>query len=191
MRRDVISRVLPPPLGRRYVHKASVNTDLMQRGVMTTEGDMAILPTASRAAWGHWSRVGERVPQPKVGAMLSRLSLLVVCAVSCTTAPNSDGSASIVGQVLDAAGGPWAGATVEVVCSASADTTRASTDTAGDFGFSLDFPNSIRGDQTTTTSCRFAVPNLTAPRAAVTQSITLYRSLQPTQRVALREGSIS
>lgn len=128
-------------------------------------------------------------PHRKLEPTFRMLLFLVVLGVGCTTEPTSDGSASINGQALRATGAPWAGTTVEILCSAGSDTTRTSTDSAGAFGTSLDFANTIRGDQTSMTSCRFAAPGLATPQAAVTQTITLYPSLQPMQRVTLREGS--
>jgi hypothetical protein len=120
---------------------------------------------------------------------LRRVSFLIVLGVACTTEPTVDGSATIHGEVLHATGAPWPGATVEIACSAGADTTRVSADSSGTFNLSLDFSNAIRGSQSATTSCRFAAPSLAAPEAAVTQTVTLYRSLAPTESVTLREGS--
>lgn len=120
---------------------------------------------------------------------MRKLLVLIVGAIGCATEPTSNGSASIVGRVLHATGDPWVATTVEVVCSAGTDTARVTTDSTGSFGVSLVFVGAVRDDQTAPTSCRFAAPSLAAPQAAVTQSILLYRSLQPSQRVTLHEGS--
>lgn len=117
------------------------------------------------------------------------LLMLAVAVTACSTEPTSNGSASVVGQVLRATGSPWAATTVEVVCSAGTDTTRTMTDSSGSFGVSLVFAGVLSDDRAASTSCRFAAPALETPQAAVTESIFLYRGLQPTQRVTLREGS--
>jgi len=121
---------------------------------------------------------------------LRKLLWLIVIIVGCATEPTSNGTASITGDVLRATGAPWAGVTVQIICSAGKDTTQAITDAAGGFGANLAYPTVIRGDQTTSTSCRFAAPSLAAPQAALTQTITLYPPrLQPEQHVTLHEGT--
>jgi hypothetical protein len=123
-------------------------------------------------------------------AALRKMLLLIACAVGCATEPTSRGTASVSGQVLRADGGPWSGATVQMTFSAGRDTTEVVANADGGFGVSFVFPGVIRDDQTSSTDCRFAVPSLAAPRAAVTRTITLYPPrLQPEQQVTLREGA--
>lgn len=119
---------------------------------------------------------------------MQRFCLLLLCGFGCMT-ETSSGTAAVYGHVSRTTGAPWASATVEILCLATGDTTRAETDSSGAFAVNLDFPGVVRGNQGTSTSCRFAVPSLQAPQAATTRVIGIYASLEPIQTVSLQEGS--
>jgi len=116
--------------------------------------------------------------------------LVIVCTVGCATEPTSHATASITGQVLHSTGAAWAGASVQIACTTEKDTIQVVADNAGAFGVVLVSRDAIADDQLMSINCRFAVPSIAAPQAAVTQPITFYPPrLQPEQRVTLREGT--
>jgi len=112
-------------------------------------------------------------------------------ALGCTTEPLTLGTASVGGQVFRTSGVGWGNVSLEVLCAMSPDTTRLMTAADGGFLIGFQFPGSLRGAHTASTTCRFAAPSLRAPAAVVTDTITVYPpNLQPLQLVTLREGQL-
>ena len=111
--------------------------------------------------------------------------------LACSTEPLTLGTASVAGQVLHASGAPWGAVSLEVLCAISPDTTRVVAAPDGGFLIGFQFPDALRGTRSTSTVCRFAVPNLRAPVALTTDTITVYPpNLQPEQLVTVREGQL-